>query len=168
MASLYEIDGRIWDVIQAGYALDEETGEFWDDSAFEALEMERNDKLEGCALFVKNMEANIEAIRNEEKKLAERRHVLERRAERMRDYIAASMLAFGDKQLETARVALSLRKSESVTIYDETLIPAEYVRTVESVKVDKTAIKKAIKELAKFGGCVPGAVLEVHQNLQVK
>jgi hypothetical protein len=164
MASLYEIDGRIWDVIQAGYALDEETGEFWDDSAFEALEMERNDKLEGCALFVKNMEANVEAIRNEEKKLAERRHVLERRAERMRDYIAASMVAFGDKQIDTARVALSLRKSEALVVLDADQIPAEYMVTKTTTAPDKAAMKKAIKA----GWTVPGAAIETRHNLQVK
>lgn len=164
MSALYEIDWRLWDVIQRGYALDEETGEFWDDSAFEALEMDRRAKLEGCALFVKNLESDAEAIRAEEKRLAERRKVLENKAEHMRDYIARSMITFGDKKFETARVALSLRKSEAVALNDVLALPVEFVQVVETVKIDKAAIKKAIKA----GQDVPGAALEVRQNLQVK
>ena len=164
MASLYEIDWRLWDVIQRGYSLDDETGEFWDDSAFEALEMDRRAKLEGCALFIKNMESDALAIKEEEKHLAERRRVMENRAERMRAYVANSMLTFGDKNFETARVALSFRKSETIQIVDEALLPAEFVQVVETVKADKTALKKALKA----GQDVPGAALEVRHNLQIK
>lgn len=164
MASLYEIDGRVWDVIQRGYSLDEETGEFWDDSAFEALDMERTAKLEGCALWIKNLEADVEAMKVEEKKLAERRRVLENKAERMRDYVARSMQTFGDPRIETARVALSFRKSEAVAVLDAAALPREFVTVKTTEAPDKTAIKKALKA----GQDVPGAALEVRQSLQVK
>lgn len=164
MASLYEIDGRVWDVIQRGYSLDEETGEFWDDSAFEALEMERTAKLEGCALWIKNLEADVEAMKVEEKKLAERRRVLENKAEYMRAYVCNSMATFGDLKIETARVALSFRKSEAVAIVEATALPREFVTVKTTEAPDKTAIKKALKA----GQDVPGAALEVRYNLQVK
>lgn len=164
MASLYELDSHIYDVIQRGFSLDEETGEFWDDEAFEALDVERTAKLEACALFTKNLLADVEAMKAEERRLAERRRVLENKAERMREYIARSMQTFGDPKLETARVALSFRKSEAVQIVDELALPAEFVQVVETIKADKTALKKALKE----GQDVPGAVLEVRQNLQIK
>lgn len=164
MASLYEIDWRLWDVIQRGYSLDDETGEFWDDSAFEALEMDRNAKLEGCALFVKNLESDVEAIRAEEKRLAERRRVMENKAERMRDYVACSMVTFGDRKFETARVSLSLRKSEAVAVLDAAALPREFVAVKTTEAPDKAAIKKALKA----GQDVPGAQLETRQTLQVK
>lgn len=164
MASLYEIDGRVWDVIQRGYSLDEETGEFWDDAAFSALDMERNAKLEGCALWIKNLEADVEAMKAEEKKLAERRRVLENKAERMRDYVARSMQTFGDPRIETARVALSFRKSEALVIADGAEIPEAYVVTKTTTAPDKTALKKALKA----GEVIPGVTIEQRHNLQVK
>lgn len=164
MASLYEIDGRVWDVIQRGYSLDEETGEFWDDAAFSALDMERNAKLEGCALYIKNMEADVEAMRAEEKKLAERRRVLENRAERMRAYVANSMLTFGDAKIETARVSLSFRKSDALVIADGAEIPEAYVVTKTTTAPDKAALKKALKA----GTVIPGVTIEQRQNLQLK
>lgn len=164
MASLYEIDGRVWDVIQRGYSLDEDTGEYWDDSAFEALEMERTAKLEGCALFIKNLEADVEAMKAEEKKLAERRRVLENKAEYMRAYVGHSMAVFGDLKLETARVALSFRKSEALVIADGAEIPEAYVVTKTTTAPDKAALKKALKA----GAIIPGVAIETRQNLQVK
>lgn len=164
MASLYEIDSRIWDVIQRGYSLDEETGEFWSDEAFAALDMERNDKLEGCALYIKNLEADAAAMKAEEAKLAERRRVLENRAERMRDYVARSMLTFGDPKLETARVSLSFRKSDALVIADGAEIPEAYVVTKTTTAPDKAALKKALKA----GEVIPGVTIETRQNLQVK
>lgn len=164
MSALYEIDGRIWDVIQRGYSLDEETGEFWDDSVFDQLDVERTAKIEGCALFVKNLEADAAAIKAEEARLAERRRVIERKAENMRAYIARSMQTFGDPKLETARVALSFRKSEGLVITDESALPDVFITAKITTVPDKAAIKKAIKA----GQTVPGATLEVRQNLQVK
>ena len=164
MASLYEIDWRLWDVIQRGYSLDDETGEFWDDSAFEALEMDRNAKLEGCALFIKNLDSDVEAIRAEEKRLAERRRVMENKAERMRAYVANSMLTFGDKKFETARVALSFRKSDVLVIADDAEIPEAYIVTKTTTAPDKVALKKAIKA----GDTIPGVTIETRQNLQLR
>lgn len=162
MASLYEIDGRVWDVIQHGMALCDETGEVWDDEAFEALEMERKDKLEAVALYVKNCESDAQAIKEEERSLAERRKVLENRAQRMRDYVQRSMETFGDDRLETPRVALSFRRSSVVELDEGVELPERFLRV--KVEADKTAIKAAIKS----GEHVDGARIVERRTLQVK
>ena len=74
------------------------------------------------------------------------------------------MQAVGDTKLETAKVALSFRKSESVDVYDPVLLPAEFTKTKTTVTPDKTAIKAAIKA----GKDVAGATLEIKKNLQIK
>lgn len=163
MSSLYELDQAVLTVLDGGLVYDAESGEiYWDEDNFDQLEIERNDKMESVALYIKSLDAEASAIRAEEKALADRRSIKERKAERLRDYLTRSMENFGDTKLETPRVALSFRKSESVEIADESLLPPCYCKT--KVTPDKTAIKKAIKA----GEVINGASLVERQNLQIK
>lgn len=163
MASLYELDQAVLTLLDNGLVFDEETGEIlWDEDNFNQLEIERNDKLESVALYIKSLEADAAAIRAEERALAERRSIKEKKVERLRGYLSYSMQSFGDTKLETPRVALSFRKSQVVEIEDESLIPQNLMKV--KATPDKAAIKKAIKA----GETVEGATLVDRQNLQVK
>lgn len=163
--SLYEIDKAVVTVLDDGLVFNEETGEIvFDADNLDALETERNAKLEGVALYIKSLEAEADAIKAEEKALAERRAVREKKAERLRRYLSDSMQALGDTKLETARVALSFRKSESVVIEDQSALPVEFIKVKMTETPDKVAIKKAIKS----GTEVAGAALVENKNLQIK
>lgn len=164
MASLYEIDGMVLTVLEDGLIFDEETGEvLFDADNLDALELERNAKLEAVACFVKSLEADAAAIKAEERALAERRQAKERKAERLRAYISDSMTMLGDTKLETARVAISFRKSEAVEIVDASQLPEAYWKQAAPTP-DKTAIKKALKA----GEAVAGAAIVERRNLQLK
>lgn len=163
--SLYQIDNAVLTVLEDGLVFDEETGEIlFDPDNLDELEVERNAKLEAVALFVKSLEAEAAAMREEERKLAERRGRNERKAERLRKYISDSMQRFGDTKLETARVSLGFRRSESVEVVDQTALPIEFVKVKMTETADKAAIKKALKE----GQQVAGAQLVENKNLQIK
>ena len=163
MASLYELDQAVLTVLENGLVFDEETGEIlWDEDNFNQLEIERKDKLESVALYIKSLEAEASAIRSEEKALADRRSVKEKKVERLRSYLSYSMECFGDRKLETPRVAIGFRKSDAVEIEDESLIPQTWIKYKPSI--DKAGIKKALKA----GECVHGAQLVERQNLQIK
>ena len=164
MSSLYELDQAVLTVLDNGLVFDEETGEIlWDEDNFNQLEIERNAKLESVALYIKSLDADAAAIRAEEKALAERRGIKEKKADRLRGYLAYSMESFGDTRLETPRVALSFRKSQVVEIWDADELPEQYWKQAAPTP-DKTAIKKAIKA----GEDVSGASLVDRQNLQIK
>lgn len=164
MASLYELDQAVLTVLENGLVFDEETGEIiFDEENFAELEMERNSKLESVAIYIKSLDADAAAIKAEEKALAERRSIKEKKADRLRGYLAFSMQSFGDTKLETPRVALSFRKSTTVEVFDADKLPEDYWKHPEP-KPDKTAIKQAIKA----GWSVPGAELVERQNLQIK
>lgn len=80
---------NIFDIDIAMYSLiDDETGEIKDYEAFEALQMERNAKIENTALWIKTLVAEGKAIREEEKALAERRRRAESRIESLKNYLA--------------------------------------------------------------------------------
>lgn len=160
--NLYDIDQAILNLV------DLETGEILDYEAFAELKMAREEKIEGMALWVKNLDAEAKAIRAEEVSLAERRKVLEKKAESLKEYL--TMILDGGK-FSTARVACSFRKSKSVQITDEAaFIQAmeasqhyEYL-TYSAPKVNRTEITNAIKA----GKEVPGALLIEKNNLSIK
>lgn len=159
---LYEIDRAVKIVLNGGLLFDEETGEvLFDEESLDELEIARNDKLEAVALYIKGLEAEAAAIKAEAVRLNERRAVLERKAERLRGYLSASMQTWGDTRLETPRAVLSWRKSEAVEV-DEAELPREWYKATYSP--DKAAIKAAIKA----GEQVQGAQIVERQNLQIK
>lgn len=166
MPSLYQISKDLEAVIDGGLVFDTETGEvIWDSDNLEDLQAAFDDKLEACGLFLKNLNAEAKAIREEEKALAERRRIIERKAERMNAYVLDALL---DKveghKFSTPRLALSTRKTASVGITDETLLPDDFVTVKTTMQPDKSAIKKAIKA----GESVPGACIIEDYSLQVK
>ena len=156
--TLYEINQSILDALNR--AIDPETGELLDCSEIDSLQVERQDKLEAYALLVKNLDAESKAIREEEKSLAVRRQQKERTIESLKQTL--SMELDGQK-LETSRVKVSWRKSQSVNVSDWKLLTEEFLRFSDP-KPDLTAIKESLKQ----GFEVDGAELVENQNIQIK
>lgn len=165
MTTLYQIDARMAALIENGFDIDAETGEvFFIDEDFEDLEAERAEKLEAVACFIKGLDAEAAAIKAEEKALEARRKAKEAKADRLRVYLAQSLQNAGESRYESARCAVSFRKSEAVEITE----PGQVPRHLFTVKTTETADKAAIKKLLKAGEYVPGVELVTRQNIQVK
>ena len=154
MASLYEINQDILNCI------DVTTGEVLDYDKLEKLQIEKNEKIENIALWVKNLEAETKAIKDEINVLRERSETKERKIEKLKQYLAENV----EKKFETSKVMISYRKSVSVNITDESKIEEKYIKTKVEASVDKTAIKEDIKN----GITVSGAELVEKQNIQIK
>ena len=150
---LYEIN----DAILA--CIDPETGEA-DCVKLDALMMEWNDKIEGMALWVKDLKAEADAIKAEEKALAERRQAKERKAESIKAYLEKVLAG---QKFETSRAVCSFRKSQKVEITDLDKIPDDYLR-YSAPTADKTAIKAAIKD----GLIIEGAELVDSVSMTIK
>ena len=144
MASLYEIDKSILECI------DQETGELIDFERFESLQMERNQKIENVALWVKNLQSDALAYKAEKDAFAEREKAATKKAEQLKAWLA-EVLA-GEK-FSTGKCAVSFRRSEKVEVEDVAMVPAELLRVKTTVEADKTAIKEAIKEGREINGC---------------
>lgn len=159
---------RIWEINAALEDLlnqqDPETGELTCDmDALEALMLERDEKLEGLALYCKNCDAEAKAIREEEKALAERRRSLEAKAERAKGFLAEQLA--GEK-FTTPKVAVSYRRSEQVEVSMSFFSEKANERFLrfKDPEADKTAIKAALKN----GETVPGAEIVSKTNLVLK
>ena len=162
MRKLYEINDDIAKLIEldADRFVDGETGEIVSREAFDALQVERDEKIEGVALGFKNEDAKAKAIEAEIKNLKERMERHKKRAEGYKQFLA--MVLEGQK-FETGKVAVSYRKSEAVEAnVDE--IPAEYRKVKTIVEADKVQLKADIKA----GKKIPGAELVTKQNIQIK
>lgn len=161
--NLYDIDNKLAAILDLGDDLfvDTESGDVVSLDEIEALEMAREDKIEGWGLWIKNKTAELDAIKAEAKKLSERASALSNRIEasknRYQQYLA------GEK-VSTPRLSVSYRKTQAVEIVNANLLHPDYLRTKTIVEADKVTIKDAIKA----GLEVPGAVLVERQSMTIK
>ena len=156
---LYDIDKAISECVDA------ETGEVIDFEKLEALQMERQAKIDNIACWYKSLLSDAEGIKKVKEALAQRQKAKENEAARIKEYL--SYLLDGQK-LETARNKINWRTSKQVHITDvsQVLSNEAYIkpRKCDESEINKTAVKEAL--LA--GENVPGAELVTNLNLQIK
>ena len=160
--TLYEIDKSIIE------CLDLETGEITDAERLDALQIERETKLENTALYIKNLLAEAEAIKAEEKALAERRKAKENKAENLKKYLADNL---SGEKFETAKVNISFRKSAKVEISEpeKLLFYLESMGFEDCIKYKPPEIQLTpVGKLIKEGRELPGASIVEKQNIQIK
>lgn len=162
--TIYEIDKEIQRLLDVG--VDSETGELlFDPETLEALQMERDTKVENLALAYKNMQAEAKAIKAEEEALAQRRKATEDKAERAREYLD---YVLAGERFNSPRVAVSYRKSKKLQLADGFVSWAmehapDYLR-YKDPEADKINITAAIKN----GAVIPGAKLVESQTMTIK
>lgn len=130
----------------------------------EQLDLELQDKAKNIFMLIKNIEAPVVAIDDEIKRLSEMKKSYQSKASNLKNYISYTMQKNGIEKIESDIVKFSFRKSETIEIIDESMIPSEFINIKEVKTVDKIAIKKAIKA----GNNVRGVECLVHKNLQIK
>ena len=160
--TLYEIDQKMQSLV------DPETGELMDYEAFAALQMDREKKIENMALWVKDLSAEAKAIKEEEDNLRDRRRGMENKAERLKTYLS---IALGGEKFQTARCAVSFRKTASVQIDDQDNL----IRWLEQngyddcLKYKEPEVSKTeLGKLMKAGTPVPFAYIKESQSVGVK
>lgn len=155
--NLYEIDEAIMNCVDA------ETGEIIDEEQLSRLQMERDEKIENVALWIKNLNADAEAFNAEKKAFEVRQKEAENKAKFLKGWLSRCLAGSAYK---STKVTISFRRSESVQINDIDAIAdfdTQYIRYAEPT-ADKMAIKKALKD----GIAIPGAELVESQNIQIK
>lgn len=159
--TLWQIDERINKILENDFYIDEETGEVFLTEDLDKLDVERTEKIENVALYVKNLKCEVEAIKSEIDNLKARAEIKKKKAEKLTNYLDEIL---GGEKLETPKVALSYRKSTAVKIENEELLPDEFM----TIKIDKKPNKVAIAKSLKNGETIIGCELVEKQNLQIK
>lgn len=144
---LYEIDNAILECI------DMETGEVIEAEKLDALNMERDAKIENVVLWIKDLKAEAEAIKAEKLALAERQKIAENKVESLKKWVA---YALGGQKFSTAKCAVSFRNTESVEVTEEGLENLmndhDELLTYKAPEPNKKAIKDAIKDGLSVAG----------------
>lgn len=168
---LYEINEQIqaaWDS-----CVDPETGEVTGnteelDAKLSKLEMERSDTLQYLGKLLMNARAEAEALRNEEKRLAERRKKLEAQDERLCAVLDREC-AGAKTDLGVCTVKYTPTHSLIVSDLNKAVSWLEdnkgngFVKYAEP-QIDKNAVKKLIKD----GEAVPGCFVRDGVSCTVK
>lgn len=117
--------------------------------------------------YVRNIELTIDAMKNEEKRLSDKRKGLENNLTKFKQYVKDCMETNGIKKIETGLGNLSIAKSPiSVEIINEDEIPSEYKAEIVTVKIDK---KKIADDFKSTGELINGVVIHAdNTNLRIK
>lgn len=157
MATLYELTG----IFQQIYDLDmdDETKQDTLDSIDWAEDYEN--KVENYVKVIKNLDADMEARKNEIERLRKLNDADNSKKERMKEAVKESMELTGHDRVDTPLFKVSFRKSEAVEV-DDLLLPEAY--KVATYKPDK----KRLKEDLKNGLEILGAELVERKNLSIR
>ena len=165
MRALYEINQDILDCV------DMETGEILDVEKLDALQLEREAKLEGVALWIKDMKAESAAVKEEADKLLARKKSLDNKIEGLKSWL---LIALDGGKLKTPRCNVYKTHSQRVEIVGDekdliawlernTEDPREYIR-YKDPELRKDEIKKALKD----GKEIEYAKLEDTESVVIK
>jgi hypothetical protein len=166
--NLFEIEERIRLFIEQGFditCIDQESGEILQERVedrLKNLEYSFDIKIENIGLYIKNLLAESDAIKEEVKKLQDRAKQKEKKVESLKKYLTNAMLFAKKEKFETSKLVLSFRKSESIEILNIDELEERFVKIKK--EADKIEIKKALKNEEK----VNGAILQENINLQIK
>lgn len=157
MVTLYELTGQFLEIYNL--ELDEETKLDTLDSIDWNSDYEN--KVENYIKVIKNIESDVEARKNEIKRLTELNKADEKKKDHLKETLSTSMSLTGHERVDTPLFKVSFRKSQAVEV-DETVLPESY--KVATWKPDK----KRLKEDLKNGFEIIGAILVERKNLSIR
>lgn len=167
--NLHEIDRRIQTITddridpETGEVFDEENAEQTSAALLSELQMEREEKIIHCGLYMQEHQLEVERITSVIVKLRKRLEQHKNSAAFLKRWVED--VAYEDEVFETPEIKLMFRKSLRYEIRTEADIPKDLWRT----KITRTLDKVLAKKWAKKHGDTPPGVDEIPViNLQVK
>lgn len=164
MPKLYELAENyknVWQLIE-----DESMDLAVIEDTLQSIEGAIEEKAVNIAKFMQSMKADAEAIKAEEKRLADRRKAIENRQKQLKEYLQQQMELAGLDKIKTATHTIAIQNNPpAVVITDETAIPPSYLTIIPEQYVPD---KKRIAEAFKNGECVPGCELRQGKSLRIR
>lgn len=161
--TLYEIEEKLYHRLNEGIAFDDETGEVYTELDLQKL---LDEKMDDYCLFMKNEQAEIEALKNEKKNLDKRIKAKEKKQEYLKNALMEFMKRHDMKKHETSKYVVSTRKSKRLIIDNADAIISEYRNNPDVVKVNYEVNKITVKK--NIVGFKNYAHLEDNTSLTIK
>lgn len=177
---LFEIVDDMMTLLE--YNVDPETGEIIEteeefNQLYDSIQVDLQTKLDNTNCLQKMLSGEIDVIDKELKRLTAEKKARERKIEWLKnrvDYFVKSQFTDENGKIDTEGLhkykldlphsKVSYRKSESVEITNQDLIPSKYIKKKVEEKPDKVAIKEDIKN----GKKISGVELVTNYNIQIK
>lgn len=142
--------------------VDEETGEILQADALHAVEVEAAEKIEATALYLRELDAEAKAAKDEADRMIARVKSLQKRSDYLKSMLLDALHATG--KVKTARVTVSIRTTQAVEIAEGADLPEAYTTVKTTVSPNKVAIKQALLD----GVEVPGCHLEARESVSIR
>lgn len=140
--------------------VDEETGEILNADALHAVEAQAAEKIEATALYLRELDAEAKAAKEEADRMIARVKSMQKRSDYLKSMLLEALHATG--KVKTARVTVSIRTTKAVEINQEQAIPEAFK------KITISPNKVLIKETISAGGCVPGCELIERESVSIR
>ena len=137
----------------------------------DAVEGEFDLKLDNLSCYVKSLNAEAKAIKNEIDTLTERMKSKQAEADRLIEYMYGEMCEVGKTKVETARCKLTIKQNPEAVTVSDTAMFIEWAKQFNDdlLTYAQPAINKTkIKETIKTGKTVPMCSITRGQRLEIK
>ena len=154
---------KLYEITDAYLSLDEveKTDEII--KVLDGIKDEFDKKAENTVKVIRNFEADIQALRDEEKRLANKRKSLEKKKEDLKEYLYFNMERLNVRKVNAGIFNINIQKNpQSIKILDEATIPEKY--KIASYRIDKKTLKDDIKN----GVVIEGAQLVQTEGIRIR
>lgn len=158
---LYQISDAIRQALDH-IELDEETGEILSADALHAVEAQAAEKIEATALYLRELDAEAKAAKDEADRMIARVKSMQKRSDYIKSMLLDALHATG--KVKTARVTVSIRTTKAVEIAEGADLPEAYTTVKTTISPNKIAIKQALLD----GVEVPGCSLEARESVSIR
>lgn len=158
---LYQISDAIRQALDH-IEIDEETGEILSADALHAVEAEAAEKIEATALYLRELDAEAKAAKEEADRMLARVKSMQKRSDYLKAMLLDALHATG--KVKTGRVTVSIRTTKAVEIAEGADLPEAYTTVKTTVSPNKVAIKQALLD----GVEVPGCHIEERESVQIR
>ena len=142
--------------------VDPETGEILNADALHAVEAQAAEKVEATALYLRELDAEAKAAKEEADRMLARVKSMQKRSDYLKAKLLDALHATG--KVKTGRVTVSIRTTQAVEIEEGANLPEAYTTVKTTVNPNKVAIKQALLD----GVEVPGCSLEARESVSIR
>lgn len=133
----------------------------------ESLDYDIEDKADGYAKVIRNMEGSVAAIKSEQERLQAKKNLLESGIKRLKTNLQESMIALDKRKFKTDLFSFAIQKNGGkapviLDVKDTSELPDELVRIKEEADLD------AIRAMLDKGDCRYAHYGERGESLRIK
>lgn len=162
MISLYEISDTYK---QVQFMLEKDLDNEELKQALDNIEGDFEEKADNIAKVIRHLTATENALKEEEKRLAERRRTISNNIKSTKEYLKYNMEVLDKKNFDTDLFKFYIKNNRQTVKYEEgAILPEEYYIKEEVKTINKELVESDLKE----GVWIEGAKLDRTQSLVIK